>query len=188
MPLIFRKTAKGLAEINTREHRLAPRMRSTLILVDGRRDAADINALIAQQADEVLQALAEQGFIEAVGETVTPPAPAPAPASAPAPALAPAPASMPLGFADRPALPSLSAPPASAAPTLPAQTLEALRRLAARALTDSVGPAAETLAIRIERAKSVDELRPLFAQAVSLVQSMRGRSAAEAFSARLPPF
>ena len=95
---------------------------------------------------------------------------------------------MPLGFADRPALPSLSAPPASAAPTLPAQTLEALRRLAARALTDSVGPAAETLAIRIERAKSVDELRPLFAQAVSLVQSMRGRSAAEAFSARLPPF
>ena len=179
MPLIFRKTAKGLAEISTREHRLAPRMRSTLILVDGRRDAADLNALIAQQADDILEALAEQGFIEAVGETVTPPAPAPAPAP------------MPLGFADRPAspaLPPLSAPPASAAPTLPAPTLEALRRLAARALTDSVGPAAETLAIRIEHANSVDELRPLFAHAVSLVQSMRGRSAAEAFSARLPPF
>ena len=168
MPLIYRKTAKGLAEISTREHRLVPRMRSTLILVDGRRDAADLRAMIAQQADETLAALAEQGFIEAVGET----------AAAPVrpPAAAPAPAPMPI----RP-------PQESPAEGMPSQTLEALRRLAVRGLTDNCGPAAESLAIRIERAGSVDELRPLFTQAVGLVQSMRGRSAAEAFAARLPP-
>ena len=159
MPLIYRKTAKGLAEISTREHRLAPRVRSTLILVDGRRDAADLRALIAQQADETLAALAEQGFIEAVGETAAAPVPAPVPAPLEKPASSP-----------------------------PAHTLEALRRLAVRGLTDNCGPAAETLAIRIERAGSVDELRPLFTQAIGLVQSMRGRSAAEAFAARLPPF
>ena len=92
MPIIFRKTAKGVAEIETRAHRLPPRMRSTLILVDGKRDADDMRALVTQQADESLAALLEQGFIEAVGETMRA-APAPAQrtaAAAPAPAPAPA--------------------------------------------------------------------------------------------------
>jgi WD40 repeat protein len=40
MPTIYRKTAKGQSEIETRVHRLAPRFRSLLILVDGRRIAS----------------------------------------------------------------------------------------------------------------------------------------------------
>lgn len=67
MALIYGKTAKGLAEISTRAHRLAPRMRGALILVDGKRDVDELKALVTQQADETLQALVEQGFIEAVG-------------------------------------------------------------------------------------------------------------------------
>lgn len=78
MPTIFRKTAKGIAELQTRAHRLAPRLRSVLILVDGRRDDADLQLIIADRADEALQALARQGFIEVVGETLPRPAPGPA--------------------------------------------------------------------------------------------------------------
>lgn len=74
MPTIFRKTAKGVAEIETRAHRLVPRMRNTLILVDGRRDSDDLQTLLAKPAEDTLRALAEQGFIEAVGETVRNPA------------------------------------------------------------------------------------------------------------------
>jgi hypothetical protein len=70
MPLIYRKTPKGVAEIETRAHRLSPRVRSTLILVNGKRDVDDVRALVAQPAEETLSRLAEQGFIEAVGETV----------------------------------------------------------------------------------------------------------------------
>ena len=99
MPIIFRKTAKGLSEIETRANRLPPRLRSTLILVDGKRDADDLKLLISQQPEETLQSLADQGFIEAVGETLSASpraAPTPTPAApAPAPAVAEAGAGLP---------------------------------------------------------------------------------------------
>ncbi|MDP3085766.1 MAG: hypothetical protein Q8N44_19040, partial [Rubrivivax sp.] len=66
MATIYRKTAKGLTEIATREHRLTPRLRSALIVTDGKRNDAELRALISQQADETLASLLEQGFIEAV--------------------------------------------------------------------------------------------------------------------------
>ena len=157
MPIIFRKTAKGVAEIETRAHRLTPRMRSTLIMVDGKRDAEDLRALVAQQADELLGALEQQGFIEAVGETLRTPA----------------------------AAASAGAALVAREPT-PALSIESARRIAVRTLNDELGPAAQTMAIRIERTRSLDELRPLLEQAVALVVSARGRVAGEAFAQRLP--
>lgn len=156
MPTLFRKTAKGQAEIETRQHRLAPRLRGLLILVDGKRDLAGLTALVPQQAQALLQELTDQGFVEAFE---TAPAPAPAPAAA-------------------------GAVPAAA--TSPTADFEKLRREAVRAFTDVAGPAAETVAIRMEKAKSLEELRPLLAQAAQLLASMRGRGAAEAFAAKFP--
>jgi hypothetical protein len=156
MALIYRKTAKGLSEIETRAHRLTPRLRSALILVDGRRDVNDLKPLITQQAEETLQALAEQGFIEAVGETVPPPPPPAPPAPAPAPGAAPA------GGAD----------------------FDGTRRAAVRALNDLIGPAAETMAIKMEKARNLGELVPLLMQAAQTIAAMRGRAAAEAFAKR----
>jgi hypothetical protein len=157
MPLIYRKTAKGLTEIETRAHRLPPRLRSALILVDGRRDVNDLKPLITQQADETLSSLAEQGFIEAVGETVRsaspPPAPAPAPAAAPAAAAG-------------------------------GNDFGSTRRAAVRELNDQLGPAAESLSIKMEKARNLGELMPLLAQGAKSIAAMRGRSAAEAFAKR----
>ncbi|MBX3638546.1 MAG: hypothetical protein KF683_24515, partial [Rubrivivax sp.] len=59
-----------------------------------------------------------------------------------------------------------------------------LRRAVVRALNDLIGPAAETLAMRIEKTKSPEELRPLLVNGAQVIASMRGRSAAEAFAAR----
>jgi hypothetical protein len=70
MPLIYRKTPKGTAEIETRAHGLRPRARSTLILVNGKRDVDDVCALVAQPSEDLLIDLAAGGFIEAVGETI----------------------------------------------------------------------------------------------------------------------
>ena len=80
MAIIFRKTAKGVDEIQTRAHRLAPRSRNALILVDGQRSDEDLGRLIQLQAAETLQALATGGFIEAVASTA---AAAAAPVQAP---------------------------------------------------------------------------------------------------------
>lgn len=152
MPLIYRKTAKGLSEIETRANRLPPRLRSALIVVDGKRTLADLRPLILQP-DETLAALAEQGFIEAVREAAPPPplAPAPAPAAAAA------------GHANE---------------------FEQTRRAAVRTLNDLLGPAAESMAIKMEKARNLGELTPLLAQAAQAVASMRGRGAAEAFAKR----
>ncbi len=70
MPLIYRKTPKGTAEIETRSHRLGMRVRSMLILVNGKRDVNDLSELVARPAEDALLALAEAGYIEAVGETI----------------------------------------------------------------------------------------------------------------------
>ena len=169
MAIIYRKTAKGVAEIETRAHRLAPRMRSALIFVDGKRSDAELASMIQQQATETLHALAGQGFIEVltIGATAAIPA-APAP-----PAVSAASAAAPL----RPA-------PAVATPTSAAPDLQARRREAVRAVNDLLGPAAESVALRLERARNLDELRAALAAAVQTIGAARGRQAAETFAAR----
>lgn len=160
MSLIFRKTAQGVTEVETRAHRLPPRIRGTLILVDGKRDVDDLRALVSGHADETLRFLSEHGFIESVGETARPQAP--------------------------PTVPQPLAPLAPAAPPRPSANFEAVRRVIVRAINDELGPPGESLAIRVERCRTPEELRPLVAQGVQLVLAARGRAASEAFAARLP--
>ena len=155
MPITYRKTAKGLAEIQTRANKLTPRLRQALILVDGRRSDADLRALVLQEPDATLLALKDRGFIEIAIATALP-------AQGPGPAT----------------------PERSAAPARPMLSLEQLRRDAVRVLTDELGPAAETAAIRIERTRTADELRSAIALAAQMLSNARGREAAEAYMAR----
>jgi len=177
MATIYRKTAKGHSEIETRAYRLSPRLRSALILIDGRRSDDDMRKLILQQPEETLRTLSEQGFIEIIAITqeqptprqpsnvAAPRQPALAPAAAPAPAPAPAPAQ-------------------ETAAAAPARNFEATRALAVRTLTDLVGPMAEALAIKMERTRNADELRPLVKTAQTIVGNARGGQAAADYGAR----
>ena len=126
MPTIYRKTSKGQIEIETRATKLAPRFRNLLILVDGRRSDADLMQLMPQVGLEAVDALAQGGFIEAIGVTAEPSAAAAA--RKPSAAQAATPAAAVPGFEQR-------------------------RRDAVRMLIDQVGPVGETLALRIERAR-----------------------------------
>jgi hypothetical protein len=149
---LFRKTAKGVAEIQTRTHRLQPRLRSALILVDGRRRGSELKPLILAEPEATLRTLAEQGFIE----PTEPPA-----AKDGLPAVAPA-----------------------QKPAAPVESFREQRRVAVRLLNELLGPAAETLAIRMERARNMDELRPQLTAAVQAIGNLRGVATAEAFAAR----
>ena len=202
MAIIFRKTAKGMAEIETRAHRLVPRMRSALILVDGKRSDAEIGGMILQQVTETLHALAGQGFIEVLavngsgsgdaggggggGGAV---ASAPLPPSATATSWAasvPRPAAVAVATPFKPS-PSPSPSPSPTPMPTPAPAgpdFQIRRRAAVRAVTDLLGPAAESVAMRIERARNPDELRAALTAAVQTVGNTRGRQAAETFAAR----
>ena len=164
MTTVYRKSAKGQHEIETRANRLVPRLRTALILVDGRRTDADLRALVQAEPDAALLALLEAGYIEVVSTQAPPPfAPPATPAAAartpPAAVAAPAAAAGPSAFAER-------------------------RRLAVRHLTDQIGPAAETAAMRIEKARNADELRSALEHAQRVLQAARGGAAAAQFGAR----
>jgi hypothetical protein len=149
MTTIYRKTAKGLAEIETRAHRLPPRCRGALILVDGQRSVADLAKLLPGDAQALLQQLLANGFIDVFAV-----------------------------LADRPALPSATA----SAP--PVEPIDQIKREAVRALTQQLGPMAETVALKIEHSQSLAELRPLLTLGAKMLRGVKGPEVADAFAAR----
>lgn len=164
MSSIYRKTPKGQTEVETRANRLPPRVRAALILVDGQRDEDDLSKLVAGDAAQLLRELAGQGYIEALD--TAPPAARAQPAAATPP------------------------PVAAAAPiSLPPSALATLKRDAVRTLTEQVGPMAEGLAVKIERATGAAELQGLLEIGRQVLGNTRGRAAAEQFARRflLPP-
>jgi hypothetical protein len=165
MATIYRKTAKGHSEIETRAHRLSPRLRSALIMIDGRRSDDDVRKLIGQQGDETLRLLDEQGFIEIIGITQDLPAPRAMNGAAPP-------------------RPTEAAAPPPVAPAAPPRDFEATRAQAVRLFTDMVGPMAEGLAMKMERARSPDELRTLVQTAQRIIGNTRGGQAAADYGTR----
>jgi hypothetical protein len=159
MATIYAKTADGQNEIETRARRLTPRARSALILVDGKRSEAELGKLV-QQADEMLKALLEQGLIEAIAT-----APSRSPAKDEGPSSVPGPASAP-------------------SPALAMVEFEATRRDAVRAINDLLGPDAEMLALKIERASDELQLRAALERAVAYIANARGGGAATQFAAK----
>jgi hypothetical protein len=167
MPTVHRKTAKGVSEIETRMHRLPPRLRTALLMVDGKRGDDELVALLGGTTAETLVALAQQGFIEATESSSAPAAPSSAGA---APTARPAAAPEPAPFV-----------------VAPASDLVSARRDAVRALSELLGPAADTLSVKMEKAQNLEELHALVQRAAQMVANMRGRALAEAYWMRFGP-
>lgn len=155
MAITYCKTAAGQNEIETRQRRLPPRARSLLILVDGKRNDAELAQLVPQ-ADETLAQLLDGGLIEPVVRA------APASASASGRSAAPSPAPAPA----------------------PADDMLTLRRDAARAITDLLGPAGDSLTMKLERAEDAASIRAQLEKAVAYIAAVRGGGAAAQFAGR----
>lgn len=157
MGTIYRKTEKGQAEIATRQFKLVPRLRSALILIDGKRNDEELRKLIAAQAEETLQALQDEGFIEVA--SVTP---------------------------DKPAAKSTGAAAGAAAPAVAAvgpevRSPEESRRRAVRWITDRMGPLGDMVNMRIEAAKSPEELQAALLSARNVIRDQLGAARALEF-------
>ena len=160
MANIYRKTSKGTEEVATRAHRLSPRLRTALILVDGARDETALRGLIGPNAVETLQELVTQGYIEVAGvvEEVRKAEKSAAPAAAPA-----------------------------AAPEK-APSFSTFRAEAVRAFNDLTGPTGESLAMKMEKTTSREQLAPLLQMAHQIISNARGAQAANEFKARFASF
>ncbi len=159
MATIFRKTAKGVDEIATRAHRLVPRLRTALILVDGARSDAELAKLIPQNAGDTLQELIRDGYIEAAA------------------------------VVEPPSKPAKTAPlPTTGHGELDPTSFAKLRSEAVRAFNDLTGPTGEAFAIKMEKASSREQLGPMLQTAYQIIANARGAQAAIEFKARFATF
>lgn len=152
---IYDKTDKGREEIATRKHQLATRLRTLLVLVDGRRPQEELLRNVAGLGldESALQALQAQGFI--VGATSD--------ASLPEPG------------------PEISPP---AAPT-PVQQFQSVYNFYNKTIKSTMGLRGFNLQLKVEKAASVDELRQLRDPYVEAVQKAKGRDTAALLAQQL---
>ena len=158
---VLAKTAKGAEELKSRTHGLAQKLRSLLIMVDGASSAGDLIAKFGgiPDVEAGLQALLDQGFVE-IKEAGA--AAAPGPGGAPAPAATPAAA--------------------------PARTRQEAMSALTRYLIDNLGPDADGLTGRLERARTAAEFAAAVERSADMLGAIRGEAKAQAFRDRAKAF
>lgn len=136
---IYVKTAKGQEEVATRAFQLPSRVRTLLVMVDGKTSAEQLVANTAALGDSAtfFTMLVEGGFVE--------------PVAAPAPA------------------PSVKPPP------------KELVRAVSRMVTDILGPAGDSLTLRLEKAVSLEEFAKLVEHCRGMIESAAGKKKGDMF-------
>jgi len=160
--LVYTKTAKGVAEVAARGGTLSLAARRILIMVDGKRSVAELAPLARPgEIDGLIATLEAQGFIQRMQDSTTA-----TPRSLDVPTVA--------GVEVH----SLGTEPSEERTLL---TLDEAKRRAVRALTDRLGPDAEIIAMRIEQARTADELRERIKEAERVVAGLLGQAAVGEF-------
>jgi hypothetical protein len=155
---IFRKTELGNIEVASRKLGLRAELRRLLILVDGRNTAAKLAAFVRMpEADNLLYELQSLGVIETSDGVI-----------ASAAIVAPAPSTAPQTPAESSLAPSQ-------------EQFVAARKAGVRFLNDTLGPDADTLAIKLERAANAQELRDAVTQVRQSLERLVGTGTAQRF-------
>ncbi len=150
---MYRKTEKGQAEITTRANRLPPRFRAALIMVDGKRSEDELAGLIPAEAETTLRWLTDSGFIERLEKSAN------------------------TSVWGSSAVSPKSTHGGEKTPASLAQT----KKDAVRDLHAAVGPEADGLAMKIERAPTAEDLTPLLEIAHKTIGNARGADIAQSF-------
>ena len=176
---LFGKTTAGREALTSRPAGLGPRLRSLLIMVDGKRNLGEFEKLTGSldQATQSLNELMAGGWVEIVGADGLPKAVAAVAAAAPVaePATAP--------FQPEVSQPVPVNPPA-AAPAAMLPFSEA-RRQVVRFINDQLGPMGETLAIRAESCKTPADLQAALPRIRDGLKSFKGAAVVQQFDAEL---
>ena len=153
---VYRKTPAGIAQLTERSIKLTPLARMALVMIDGIKPVSDLHGKLASMGDldGALAALVGAGLVE-IG-----PIPMPAalqdvtnPSATPAAENVPAPVAMP--FDD-------------------------LRRWAGKEVSHLLGPMGDDYSMRIERAKTPEELAAALERARAAVEGMVSKAKAQA--------
>ena len=169
---LFGKTAAGREALTSRPAGLVPRLRSLLIMVDGKRNLAEFEKLTGslEQATQSLNELMSGGWVEIVGADGLPKAAATAGATAPV-----------LEVADVQSKVSRPAPLMEETTSLARLPFSEARRLVVRFINDQLGPMGETLAIRAESCKTPTDLQAALPRIREGLKSFKGSAVVQQF-------
>jgi hypothetical protein len=173
--MYFKKTEKGQAEIEGGARQLPQRLRMVLLLVDGKRSAAELQQLLANATPEALRSLLDDGYIAAT------PAPAPkrrastAPRSVTTPEVA---ADSVFKASRMPSRFDIASRPEDEAAT------DSQRAQIERSLRRALGPTADSLIETVRQARTVRDLIEVLKTAQRAITNARGKDIAEEFASR----
>lgn len=183
--LVFDKTVKGMEELSTRKHGLASRLRSLLVLVDGK---SDVQSLVKKVAglglgEDSIAELLEQEFIAPHGTAAGPSVP---PAKVAAPTTAKPVANLPTQE-ETEAAPAPAETAAPAAAILPAgeSQFEALYHFYTHTIKSTLGLRGFGLQLKVERCANIDDFRALRQTYVDAVLKSKGLEMARSLGDRL---
>lgn len=159
---IYDKTTKGKEEIATRKYQLAPRLRTLLVLIDGRRTEEELLRNVAGLGlgASALAELLEHGYI-VLATSYASLAEEPAPAELP------------------------SAEPAQAPEPAQIAQFQSIYDFYNKTIKNTIGLRGFTLQLKVEKASSVAELRELRHPYIEAVQKARGSETAAALARQL---
>lgn len=162
---IFDKTEKGREEIGTRKYHLPTRLRSLLVMVDGKQSDEELLKKVGGLGltAESLSELLANGFIQLV--TMSQPTPTP---QIPAQTAA-AQEVRPLPFA----------------PTDVSSQFQAIYQFYTETIKSTIGLRGYSLQLKVEKAGSIDEFRALRNPYVEAVEKAKGNEMARSLGARL---
>lgn len=158
--LVYSKTPKGVAEVGARSAQLPMTTRRVLIMIDGKRSIDDLAVLLRPgEIEGVIAQLEGAGLIQRASGSA---------AALDVPTVA--------GRVDHDASPTTQGP-APGEETSPI-TLDEAKRRAVRELTDRLGPDAESLAMRIEACRTIEDFRERVRESERFVSAALGPAAA----------
>lgn len=176
--IIYDKTEKGQEEIQTRKHHLASRLRSLLVLVDGKTNDDSLLKKVAGLGltGENLAELLTNGFITA--KTAQNSAQASATAAAPAsPITQPSPAAT---------APAAALAPAAAAVLPEGETLyQALYNFYTSTIKANLGLRGYAMQLKVERCSGVEDFKALKQPYLEAIQKSKGPELAQSLTVRL---
>lgn len=174
---VYDKTDKGREEIATRKYHVPPRLRTLLVMIDGRRP---VSALIASFSaigvtEDTVNELLREEYIALVSPAV------PVAAVAP-PVAAPRPQPAPVALAQEPPVEII---PAEVAPLSDTERFRSLYDFYNQTIKSTIGLRGIGLQLKVEKCGSVDDFRELRLAYLEAVLKAKGREMAVSLRDRL---
>jgi len=164
--LVYTKTPIGIAEISLRSAQLSMATRRVLIMIDGKRTIDDLSIVVKPgEIEAVVATLESGGLIQRVSQFGALDVPTIYGRESESGAAAGGPVTVE-GFDERDPNPI---------------TLEEVKRRAVRGLTERLGPTADSLAIRLEGCRTIEEFRYCVREAERFISSALGRDTAQEY-------